>query len=133
MSTGRYACLVVSHFTRTLAAMFDATVMLGVAVSATGGSFADPSANLMLWGSAAAAALAAAVVVAGAPATLGWVAIGYIVFAGLLVAATPHVLLLALALALVPLVPRPRGSLPLGLLVAVVGAVLARLALDSLA
>lgn len=113
--------------------MFDATVMLGLAVSTTRGSFADPTANVMLWGSAAAAALAAAVVVAGGPAALGWAAVGYVAFAGLLVAARPHVILLALAVALIPLVPRPHGSLALGLLVAVAVAAVSRLALDVLA
>lgn len=123
----------MSHLTRTLAAAFNATVMTGIAVSSTGGSFADPAANLVLWGSAAAGVVAALVVMAGAPAVLAWVAIGYIAFAAVLASAPPNVLLAALAVALVPLVPRPRGSLPLGLAVALVVAIGTRYALEALA
>lgn len=123
----------MSHFTRTLAASFNATVMTGIAVSSTGGSFADPAASLVLWGSAAAGIVSAVVVMAGAPAALGWAAIGYIAFAALLASAPPNILLAALAVALMPLVPRPRESLPLGLAVALVVAIGARYALEALA
>jgi len=123
----------MSRFTRTVAAVFDATVMVGLALSSTRGSFADPAANVVLWGSAAAAIVAALVVVAGAPAAVGWIAIGYIAFAGLLATARPSLLVFALAVALMPLVPRPRGSLALGLAIAVVVAVGARYALGPLA
>ena len=46
--------------------------------------------------------------------------------AALLATERPTLVLLALALALMPVVPRPRGSLPLGITVATVAAFVAR-------
>jgi len=101
-------------------AAFDAVAMAVYAYLATGG-FGNVGTDLILWGSAAAAAIAAFVVSTNGPAALGWVAIGYILFAGLLIAG-PELVLIALAVALMPVVQRPRGSLALGISIAVVAA-----------
>ena len=100
----------MSQFQRTLVAVFDATAMGFFAYYVTGGRFgADPIADLVMWGSAAAAAVAAMV---------AWVAIGYILCAGLLVLETPQLIVTSLAFALTPIVPRPRETLALGLTIA---------------
>ena len=101
-------------------AAFDAVAIAVYAYLGTGG-FGNVGTDLILWGSAAAAALAAFVVSTNGPAALGWVAIGYILFAGLLIAG-PELVLIALAFALMPVVQRPRGSLALGIAIAVVAA-----------
>ncbi|HET8568243.1 MAG TPA: hypothetical protein VFM93_04585 [Candidatus Limnocylindria bacterium] len=91
----------------------------------TGGRFgADATADLVLWGSAAAAAVAAMVVAIGGSPYIGWTAIGYILFAGLLALGRPQLVVLSLAVALMPVMQRPRGSLLLGLAVAALGALL---------
>lgn len=99
---------------------------------ATRGSFADPTSNLVLWGSAAAAALAAMVVATRGPATIAWIAIGYIVFASVLAVEPPHLIVLSLALALMPVVPQPRGSLALGITISAATALLIRTLLPLL-
>ena len=101
-------------------AAFDAVAMAVYAYAATGG-FGNLGTDLILWGSAAAAAVAAFVVSTDGPAVLGWIAIGYVLCAGLLIAG-PALVLIALALALMPVVQRPRGSLALGISVAVIAA-----------
>ncbi len=101
-------------------AAFDAVAMAVYAYLATGG-FGNVGTDLILWGSAAAAAIAAFVVSSNGPAALGWIAIGYVLFAGLLIAG-PELVLIALALALMPVVQRPRGSLALGIAVAALSA-----------
>ena len=123
----------MSAFQRTLVATCDATAMALFAFVATGGNFDDPSANIVLWGSAAAAALAAMVVATKGPATIAWVAIGYIVFAGLLAVEPPQLIVASLALALMPVVPRPRGSLAIGFTIASATALLVRTFLPLLA
>src|SRR6266516_4819297 len=110
-------------------AAFDAIVMAVYAYIQTGG-FGNPGIDLMLWGSAAAAAVAAFVVATNGAAVLGWIAIGYILFAGLLLTDAPQLLLIALALALMPVVQRPRNSLALGIAVAAVSAFGWRLAIE---
>ena len=102
-------------------AAFDAIVMAVYAYIQTGG-FGNPGIDLLLWGSAAAAAVAAFVVATNGAAALGWIAIGYILFAALLLTTAPQLLLLALAVALMPVVQRPRGSLAFGIVVAAVSA-----------
>lgn len=99
----------------------------------TRGSFTDPTANLVLWGSAAAAALAAMVVATRGPATIAWVAIGYIVFAAVLAVDPPQLIVLSLALALMPVVPQPRGSLAIGITIAAGTALAVRTLLPLLA
>ena len=101
-------------------AAFDAVAMAVYAYLATGG-FGNFGTDLILWGSAVAAALTAFIVSTNGPAILGWIAIGYILFAGLLIAG-PELVLIALALALMPVVQRPRGSLALGIAVAALSA-----------
>ncbi len=86
------------------------------------GGFGDPGIDLLLWGSAAAAAIAAFVVATNAPAFIGWAAIGYVVFAGVLLTDAPQLLLIALAIALMPVMQRPRGSLALGIAIATIAA-----------
>lgn len=73
------------------------------------------------WGAAIAAAVALAAVVLELPLP-GWVAIGYLLWAGLLAGAALAVVFLALAVSLVPVLPRPGGSTARGLLVAAVTA-----------
>src|SRR5438477_9375732 len=102
-------------------AAFDALAMAVFAYVQTGG-FGNPGIDVMLWGSAAAAAIAAFVVATNGPAVLGWIAIGYILFAALLLTTAPQVLLLALAVALMPVVQRPRSSLGFGIVVATISA-----------
>jgi hypothetical protein len=61
-----------------------------------------------------------------------WAAIGYILFGALLTAGSPHLPLLALSVALMPLVPRPRGSIWSGLGVALLVALGARVIIGAL-
>ena len=101
-------------------AAFDAVAMGVYAYLATGG-FGSFGTDVILWGSAAAAAIAALVVSLDGPPVIGWLAIGYILCAGLLIAG-PELVLIALAAALMPVVRRPRGSLALGIAVAAASA-----------
>ncbi|HEY8648060.1 MAG TPA: hypothetical protein VIM50_01690 [Candidatus Limnocylindria bacterium] len=110
----------MSSTVRAGIAAFDAVAMAVYAYLATGG-FGNLGTDLILWGSAAAAALAAFLVSTNGPAALGWIAIGYILFAGILLAG-PELVLITLAFALMPVVQRPRGSLALGISIAVVAA-----------
>ncbi len=96
--------------------------MVAAAYTLTRGSLADPVANVVLWGSAAAAVVAALVVLSNGPAVIGWAAVGYVVFAALLATARPVPLLLLLGVAYMPVLQRPRGSLAAGLGVAVLTA-----------
>jgi len=116
---------------RAAVAAFDAVAMAVYAYLQTGG-FGNPGIDLMLWGSAAAAAVAAFVVATNGPSVLGWIAIGYILFAGLLLTDAPQLLLVALALALMPVVPRPRSSLAFGIAVATLSAFAWRIAIELL-
>lgn len=108
---------------RGVTAAFNAITMVAAAYALTGGSFADRGANLVLWGSAAAVVVAALVVLSDGPAVLGWAAVGYVLFAALLATARPVPLLLLLAVAFLPILQRPRGSLAIGLAVAAAAAV----------
>ncbi len=110
----------MSSTVRAGVAAFDAVAMAIYAYLATGG-FGNLGTDLLLWGSAAAAAIAAFVVAVNGPAVLGWIAIGYILFAGLLVTG-PELILIALAVALMPVVQRPRGSLAISIVVAALAA-----------
>lgn len=114
---------------RAAVAAFDALAMAAFAYVQTGG-FGSPGIDLMLWGSAAAAAVAAFVVATNGPATLGWIAIGYILFAGLLLTDAPQLLLIALAIALMPVVQRPRNSLAFGIVVATLSAFAWRIVIE---
>jgi hypothetical protein len=121
----------MSQTMRTAIAAFDAVAMAALAYALTGG-FGHLVADLILWGSAAAAAVCAFVVAMNAPAVAGWIAIGYILFAGLLVPETPQLVLLALAIALMPVVQRPRNSLAIGIVVATVSAFAWRVVIELL-
>lgn len=116
----------MSRRAKAFVAGIDAVIMGVLAYSETGGSFGISAAELILWGAVGAAALCALVVLVDGAATIAWAAIGYVLFGALLTNGSPHWTLAALALALMPLVPRPRGSLAFGLLVAVVTALIAR-------
>jgi hypothetical protein len=115
----------VSRRTKAVVAGIDALIMGAFAYSESGGvGFSIP--DLVLWGAVVAAALCALVVLADGAAVVAWAAIGYVLFGALLTNGSPNWPLVALALALMPLVPRPNGSLGLGLLVATVTALIAR-------
>lgn len=118
---------------RGVSAAFNAIVMVGAAYSLTGGSLADPGSRIVLWGSAAAAVVAALVVLTNGPAIVGWAALGYVIFAAVLATVEPVPLLLLLAVAFLPILERPRGSIAIGLGVSVATAVALRVLLDSLA
>ena len=121
----------MTRTTRALAAGFDAVVMVFAAYAETGGRFALVSADLVLWGSAIAAALCAYLAWSDHWPEVAWIAIGYVLFGALLTRGSPHWILLGLAVALMPLVPRPRGSVALGLGVAAVAAVGVRYAIAA--
>ncbi len=122
----------MANLTRTLVASFDALAMAAFAYVATGGTFLHAGENLVLWGSALAAGVAAVVVAIDASPLIGWIAIGYVLFAALLTGEQPHLLLLALAVALASVVQRPRRSLAMGVAVAGVAALVARVAVNSI-
>jgi len=108
--------------TRIGVATFDAAVMTFAAFEITGGRIGQPLADEVLWGSAIAASIVALVVAIGGPALVAWAAIGYVLHAALLATEQPNLVLLALAVALMPVAPRPRGSLAFGIVVATVAA-----------
>jgi hypothetical protein len=116
---------------RASVAAFDALAMALFAYLQTGG-FGNPGIDLMLWGSAAAAAVAAFVVATNGPGVLGWIAIGYILFAAILLTDAPQLLLVALAIALMPVVQRPRNSLAIGIVTATLSAFAWRVAIELL-
>lgn len=111
---------------RFFAAGFDTAVMGVLAFNETGGRFAATFAEYVLWGSVLAAAVCAIVILADGLAALAWIGIGYILFGGLLTQGSPHIGFVLLALALAPMVPRPGGSLSLGIGIAGVSAVVSR-------
>ena len=108
---------------RFLAAGFDAVAMGALAWTESGGRFAATFNEYVLWGSVLAAAICATVILAEGLATLAWVGIGYILFGGLLTPRSPHIGFVLLAVALAPMVPRPHGSLALGVGIAAVSAI----------
>ena len=121
---------LVGRLGRTMVAAFDAGVMAVAAYVETGGRLVLSPAHLILWGSAFAAALCAIVVYVGGSSIVAWAAIGYILFGALLTGGTQWPLV-ALAIALMPLVPRPRGSIWTGLAIATGVALATRLVIAS--
>lgn len=114
---------------RFFAAAFD-TVAIGIlAFNETSGRFAATFSEYVLWGSVLAAAICAIVILKEGLAPLAWVGIGYILFGGLLTQGSPHFGFVLLAVALAPMVPRPRGSLVLGIGIAAVTALVTRVAI----
>jgi hypothetical protein len=114
---------------RFFAAGFDTAAIGVLAFNETGGRFAASFAEYVLWGSVLAAALCAIVILVDSLAPLAWIGIGYILFGGLLTQGSPHYGFVLLALALAPMVPRPSGSLSLGIGIAAVSAVVSRVAI----
>jgi hypothetical protein len=114
---------------RFFAAAFD-TVAIGIlAFNETGGRFAATFAEYVLWGSVLGAAICSIVIIREELAPLAWIGIGYILFGGLLTQGSPHWGFVLLALALAPMVPRPRDSLSLGIGIAAVSALVSRVAI----
>jgi hypothetical protein len=116
----------VSLRAKAFVAGVDALVMGVLAYNETGGSFGLSAAELVLWGAVAAAAVCAVIVLIDGWAAIAWAGIGYVLFGALLTNGSPHWPLAALALALMPLVPRPNRSLLLGVAIALLAAVVAR-------
>lgn len=114
---------------RFFAAGFDAVAIGVLAFNETGGRFAATFTEYILWGSVVAAAICAIVILVDSLGVLAWIGIGYILFGGLLTQGSPHFGFVLLALALAPMVPRPRGSLALGIGIAAVSAVVSRVAI----
>jgi hypothetical protein len=115
---------------RFFAAAFDTAVMGVLAFNETGGRFAATFSEYVLWGSVLAAGICAIVILADSLAPLAWIGIGYILFGGLLTQGSPHIGFVLLALALAPMVPRPRGSLSLGIGIAAVSALASRVLIE---
>ena len=118
----------LSKLARFFCAGFDTVAMGGIARLETNGRFPETLGDYVLWGSVLAAAICAIVIATSSLATVAWVAIGYVLFGGLLTPSSPHIGFVLLALALMPLVPRPRDSLSLGIGIAAVSALVARVA-----
>ena len=116
----------MSRRAKFFVAGLDAVIMGVLAYTETGGTLGLDPIHLVLWGAVAAAAVCAAVVLLEGSASIAWAAIGYILFGALLTNGSPHWTLAALSVALMPLVPRPRASLALGLAIAVVTALISR-------
>jgi hypothetical protein len=114
---------------RFFAAGFDTAAIGVLAFNETGGRFAATFSEYVLWGSVAAAAICAIVILVEGLAPVAWIGIGYILFGGLLTQGSPHYGFVLLALALAPMVPRPGGSLSLGLAIAAVSAVVSGVAI----
>ncbi len=122
----------MGRFGRTAVAAFDGAVMAFAAYAETEGRFALIPADLVLWGSAVAAGICAVVIFVSGAALVAWAAIGYVLFGALLTSGGPHWPLLALAAALMPLVPKPRSSFWIGLGTACLVALGARLVIGAL-
>jgi hypothetical protein len=114
---------------RFFAAAFDTAAIGVLAFNETGGRFAATFAEYVLWGSVVAAAVCAIVILREDLAPVAWIGIGYILFGGLLTQGSPHYGFVLLALALAPMVPRPRDSLSLGIGIAAVSALVSRVAI----
>ena len=122
----------MSRRAKAFVASIDALIMGAFAFSESGGSVGISIPDLVLWGSVIAAAICALIVYLEGRAVVAWAAIGYVLFGALLTNGSPNWPLVALALALMPLVPRPSGSLGLGLLIASAAAVVARVVIGLL-
>lgn len=117
---------------RTLVAAIDAVLMGTAAFAQTGIPTAFDAADVVLWGAVLAAALCAFVIWSRGVPVLAWAAIGYVLFGALLTRGAPHWPLVALAVALMPLVPRPRGSLVTGIGIAALAALVARIVIAAI-
>lgn len=117
---------------RTLVAVIDTVLMGAAAFTQTGLPRVIDSSRLVLWGAVVAAALCAFVISSSGQPVVAWLAIGYVLFGGVLTRGAPHWPLIALAVALMPLVPRPRGSVVIGIGIAVLFAFVARFIVAAL-
>ena len=122
----------MSRRAKAFVAGIDALIMGAFAFSESGGTFGISIPDLVLWGSVIAAVICALIVYFEGRAVVAWAAIGYVLFGALLTNGSPNWPLVALALALMPLVPRPNGSLGLGLLIASAAALVARVVIGLL-
>jgi hypothetical protein len=122
----------VSRRAKAFVAAIDALIMGVLAFRETGGSFGIDVADLVLWGAVVAAVICAVVVLLDGAGAIAWASIGYVLFGALPIEGGPNWPLAALALALMPLVPRPNRSLALGLVIAVAAAVVARVLVSML-
>jgi len=122
----------VSRRAKAFVAAIDALIMGVLAFRETGGSFGIDVADLVLWGAVAAAVICTVVVLLDGAGAIAWASIGYVLFGALPIEGGPNWPLAALALALMPLVPRPNRSLALGLVIAVAAAVVARVLVSML-
>lgn len=119
----------MNKLARAGAAAFDALVMAYLANNETAGRLDVNFNDYVLWGSVLAAALCALIIFLERPAEIAWIAIGWVAMGGLLTRNSPHLGFILLAIALMPLVPRPRASLSYGLGIAAVSAVVSRVLL----
>ena len=121
----------MSRRAKAFVAGIDALIMGAFAFSESGGTFGISIPDLVLWGSVVAAAICALIVYLEGRAVVAWAAIGYVLF-GALLTGVPEGPLVALCAALMPLVPRPRGSFVYGLGVAIAVAFVTRFAVGTL-
>ena len=119
----------MNKLARTFAAGFDAIAMAYLANTETSGRLDVTFNEYVLWGAVLAAAVCAVVIFFDRLPEVGWIAIGWVVMGGLLTRNSPHLGFVLLAIALMPLVPRPRASLALGLGIAALAAVASRVVL----
>jgi hypothetical protein len=119
----------MNKLARTLAAGFDAAAMGYVAYTETSGRLDVSFNDYVLWGAVLAAAVCALVTWLDRWPAIAWAAVGWVLMGGLLTRNSPHLGFVLLAVALMPLVPRPRASLALGLAIAALAAVASRVAL----
>lgn len=118
---------MVSRGVRVFIGSFNTVAAVGLAAYGAARPFAFiPRAQLAFHATtswfAALAALVATIAIAFDLAVVAWVAVGYLLWIGLLAGHALSLVYLALALSLVPVVPRPQGSLWQGLAVAAITA-----------
>lgn len=106
---------------RVFIALFNALVAIALAAYGTTLPVQAWRGDLLVtvaWGAAIAAGVALIAVLLELPLP-GWVAVGYLLWAGLLAGVALAIVFVALAVSLMPVLPRPGGSTGRGLLVAV--------------
>jgi hypothetical protein len=106
---------------RAIVAVFNLLAAAGIALYAGSADFSRRpeviAAIPQAWGAAGAALVALAAILIDV-ALVAWAAIGFLLWAALLTGSPLALIFLALAVALMPVVPRPNGSVGQGLLVA---------------
>lgn len=119
----------MNKLARTLAAGFDALALAYLASTETSGRLDVNFNEYVLWGAVLAAAVCAVITFLDRLPEIAWIAIGWVLMGALLTRNSPHLGFVLLAIALMPLVPRPRASLALGLGIAALAAVVSRVVL----